>query len=76
MHFNNLSEEEQQIANAFFKEVIPYFETIKEDLKFANFMDLFNSICNNREYNPNQLKLFNKKDLDKLKKKQLITLNS
>lgn len=68
IHFKNLSEKEQKIANRFFKEAIPYFENIKEDLKFAEFMDLFNSLCNNREYNPNQLKLFNKKDLDKLKK--------
>lgn len=63
MHFNNLSEEEQQIANAFFKEVIPYFEAIKEDLKFANFMDLFNHLCNTRVYDKNQLSLF--EDIEK-----------
>ncbi len=58
IHFKNLTEDEKEIANSFFEETIPYFESINQDIKFSKFMDLFNTILNERQFDKKQLKLF------------------
>ncbi len=52
--FNNLTEQENKIAVSFLKEAESYFDTIGQSKQFTIFFNMFNAICNNRQFDPNQ----------------------
>ncbi len=43
--FENLTPQQQKIANDFFNEVCPYFEIINKNTEFQNFLSLFSELC-------------------------------
>ena len=52
--FNNLTTIENQVANSFLDKAEHYFLENDQHQVFSKFLNLFNSTCNNKTYNPNQ----------------------
>ena len=52
--FNNITTIENKIANSFLQKAEEYFSVKGEEKEFVNFYNLFNSLCNNKTFDPNQ----------------------
>lgn len=57
LNFKNLNQHENYLANFFLEDARDYFQTINQEEKFEDFLELFSLLCNQRQSDPNQLTL-------------------
>lgn len=58
IHFNNLTEEENELANEFLEVAEEYYQLpINNYEEFTAFYNLFVKLCNNHTFDINQLKI-------------------